>query len=160
MRKRKIAVIYHSQTLGNTRAAAECVAEGIKKAGKFQVLMANTNETRVEPAVLAECAAAAFGTPDYFSYPAGGLKVFIDDWLIAKRAGAEGIEGLPVALFVTHGGGGAAKGPFEKLFERIGPRVGQTVMVKGSPGTPEAEACRALGAELVAKAEEFLASGK
>jgi flavorubredoxin len=159
MRQRKIAVIYHSQASGNTKAAAEHVAEGIRGAGGFEVFMANTNEQRVDPMVLEECAGAAFGTPDYFSYPAGGIKVFMDDWLMAKSAGHEGIAGLPVALFMTHGGGGVAKGPFEDLFQRVGPQVGQTVTMEGRPGQAEAEACRKLGAELVRKAEEFLSAG-
>jgi flavorubredoxin len=157
MRSKRIAVIYHSQTLGNTKAAAESVAEGIRAAGGFEVLVANTNDRRVDPAVLADCAGAAFGTPDYFSYPAGGMKQFIDDWLIATRAGNEAIKGLPIALFVTHGGGGRAGKPFEELMRRIGPQVGETLMIKGKPGEPEADACRQLGAALAAEAEKFLA---
>ena len=160
MRARKIAVIYHSQAAGNTRAAAECVAEGIGQAGGFEVVLANTNEQRVDPVTLADCAGVAVGTPDYFSYPAGGLKVFVDDWLLAKRAGHEDIEGMPVALFMTHGGGGGARKPFEGLLGRLGPQVGETVVMKNAPGDQEAEACRRLGAELACKAEEFLADGQ
>jgi flavorubredoxin len=160
MRNRKLAVIYHSQAAGNTKAAAECLAEGIARVGDFEVVMANTNEQRVDPVLLAECAGVAVGTPDYFSYPAGGLKVFIDDWLLAKRAGHEDIEGIPVALFLTHGGGGRAKEPFEALFGRLGPQVGETLAIKNAPGEEEAEACRQLGAELARKAEEFLAAGQ
>ena len=157
MRQKKIAVIYHSQSLGNTKAAAECVVEGIQSAGDFEVVAFNTNDGRVDPALLAECAGVAFGTPDYFSYPAGMLKQFMDDWLIAKRKGNEEMEGIPVALFATHGGGGRVKEPFEGLFQRVGPPVGETLMIKGAPGDAEAEACRTLGAELAAKAEELLA---
>lgn len=156
MERSKIAVIYHSQTAGNTKAAAELVAEGIRDEGRFDVELHNTNEERVEPTLLAECAGVAVGTPDYFSYPAGGLKVFIDDWLIAKRADNEGIEGLPVALFMTHGGGGAARGPFEDLFQRIGPRVGETLSMKGHPQGDQVEACRELGRRLAAEAAQFV----
>jgi len=157
MRQRKIAVIYHSQSLGNTRAAAEQVVEGIRSAGEFEVAVFNTNDGRVDPALLAECAGVAFGAPDYFGYPAGMLKQFMDDWLIAKRKGNEDLEGIPVALFATHGGGGRVKEPFEGLFQRVGPQVGETLMIKGAPGEAEVEACRKLGAELAAKAEEALA---
>jgi flavorubredoxin len=156
MRCKKIAVIYHSQSVGNTEAAARHVIEGIE-AGGFEVEAHNTNDGRLDPAMLAECAGLAVGTPDYFSYPAGGLKVFIDDWLIARRGGNEEIAGIPVALFVTHGGGGVARGPLEELFRHIGPQVGETVMVKGGPGDSEAEELRGLGAELVRKAGELLA---
>lgn len=157
MKKRKIAVIYHSQTMGNTKAAAEHVVQGINSVGQFELFVANTNDGRVEPGVLSDCAAAAFGTPDYFSYPAGGMKQFIDDWLIATRAGNEAIKGLPISLFVTHGGGGRAGKPFEELMRRIGPQVGETLMIKGKPGEPEADACRQLGAALAAEAGKFLA---
>ncbi len=159
MGRSKVAIIYHSQQAGNTQAAAECVAEGARAAGDFEVVLFNTNEQRVDPAVLADCAGVAFGTPDYFSYLAGGLKVFMDDWLIAQRAGNEEINGMPVALFMTHGGGGRAKQPFEELCGRVGERVGETVAIKGRPGEEESELCRCLGALLVEKAAEFAEKG-
>ena len=160
MRKRKIAVIYHSQSAGNTTAAAEQVAKGIAEAGDFEIFAVNTNDARVRPSVLEDCSGVAFGSPDYFSYPAGGLKMFIDDWLIAQRAGNEKIKGMPVALFLTHGGGGAAQAPLEDLFRHIGPQVGSTLAIKGRPGSAEAAQCRALGAELARKAREFLEKGE
>lgn len=156
MHQKKISVIYHTHS-GNTAEAARHIVEGINRAGEFEVLMVNTNEERVEPAVLADCAAAAFGTPDYFSYPAGGMKMFIDDWLIAKRKGAEQPGEIPIALFVTHGGGGGARQPFETLFRRIGPQVGETVVVKGRPEDEQAEALRKLGEQLAREAQELLA---
>ena len=155
MRAKKIAVVYHSHS-GNTAAAARHIAEGIEQAGGFEVVLANVNEQRVDPAILADCAAAAFGTPDYFSYPTGCMKTFIDDWLIAKRKGVEQGE-IPIALFVTHGGGGAARGPFETLFRRIGPQSAETAMVKGKPEGEQVEALRKLGGELVREAQELLA---
>ncbi|MGD2174371.1 MAG: NAD(P)H-dependent oxidoreductase [Candidatus Brocadiaceae bacterium] len=157
MGRSKIAVIYHSQSQGNTRAAAELVAEGAKGAGGFDVFLANTDEERVDPALLAACAGVAFGTPDYFSYPAGGMKTFMDDWLIARRGGNEEIEGMPVALFMTHGGGGAAKEPFEELFQRVGSQVGETLAMKGRPGDEDAEKCRKLGELLAREAGKYAA---
>jgi flavorubredoxin len=82
--------------------------------------------------------------------------MFMDDWLIAQRAGNEDIKGMPIALFLTHGGGGVAKGPFEELFRHVGPQVGQTVTAKGKPGSAEADALRKLGAELAREAEKLL----
>ncbi len=156
MRQRKIAVVYHSQSAGNTEAAARHVIEAVE-AGGFDVEEHNTDQGRLDPAILAECAGLAVGSPDYFSYVAGGLKVFIDDWLIARRGGNEQIAGIPVALFLTHGGGGVARGPLEELFRHIGPQVGETVMVKGAPGEKEAQELRDLGAMLVKSAGELLA---
>jgi flavorubredoxin len=158
MAREAIALIYHSQSAGNTKAAAAHVREAIEKDGRFTVREFNTNDGRVDPAVLAECAGVAFGTPDYFSYPAGGLKMFIDDWLVAKRKGNEQIEGLPIALFLTHGGGGAARAPFEGLCQHVGPQVADTVMIKGHPGDEAAQACRALALQLVEEAVRFAES--
>lgn len=155
MGRDKVAVIYHSQSAGNTQAAAGLVAEGLREAGGFEVVMHNTNETRVDPALLAECAAVALGTPDYFSYPAGNFKQFVDDWLIACRQGNEDIQGMPIALFLTHGGGGRAREPFEGLCGRIGSQVGETVMVKGMPDTEASGACRELGRALGAAARDY-----
>jgi len=152
--KRKIAVIYHSQEAGNTRAAAELVAEGVREAGDFDVIMHNTNEQRVDPGILVGCAGLALGTPDYFSYPAGGIKMFMDDWLIAKHAGKTA-EGMPVAVFLTHGGGGKAKAPHETLCRRIGPQAGGTLSIKGKPDAEAAEACKALGRALAKAAQGY-----
>ncbi len=155
MNRTRIGIIYHSQSQGNTAAAAEQVARGAREVAELEVFLRNTYEEPVKPVVLADCAGVAFGTPDYFSYPAGGLKVFMDDWLIAKRQGNDRIEGMPVALFMTHGGGGAAKGPFEELFHHVGPQVGETVSAKGRPDEEQAEALRKLGAQLAQEAEAF-----
>ncbi len=155
MSRNRIAVIYHSQSKGNTAAAAQFVVQALREDGRFEATLHNTHEERVKPELLAECAGVAFGTPDYFSYPAGGLKMFMDDWLVAKRRGNEDIEGMPVALFLTHGGGGAARGPFKELFQRIGPQVDELVAMKGSPGEEEAEELRSLGHELAREAAEF-----
>jgi flavorubredoxin len=143
----KIVIIYHSQEAGNTKAAAELVAQGVKEAGGFEVVLRNTNDGRVSPDLLVGCAGAAFGSPDYFSYPAGGLKMFMDDWLFAKRAGKK-VEGMPVALFLTHGGGGHALEPLEMLCRHVGPQVGKTLSIKGRPTGKDADACKALGRAL------------
>ncbi|MFO7898930.1 MAG: flavodoxin domain-containing protein [Planctomycetota bacterium] len=143
-----ILVLYHSQEHGNTAAMAEAVAEGARAAGA-EVTVTNTNEARMAVDEYCGYDGVAFGTPDYFSYVAGGLKVFIDDWLIAKRGAApDGLEDKPYALFYSHGGGGKVREPFETLFERVGAKVGETVESKGAPDEPTLARCRALGAEL------------
>lgn len=146
-----VLVLYHSQEHGNTRAMAEAVAEGARAAGAT-VSLVNTNETRVGMDVYRRADAVAFGTPDYFSYLAGGLKMFLDDWLIAKRkpGGGEGLDGKPYALFYSHGGGGKVREPMETLFKRVGSKVGTTVESRGAPDAKTLDACRALGREIAA----------
>jgi len=153
--ERRIVVIYHSQEHGNTRAAAELVAGGVRESGDFELVIRNAGDGRLDPGILAGCAGAAFGTPDYFSYPAGTLKMFMDDWLFAKRAGNEAIQGMPVALFVTHGGKGHAVQGHETLFRHVGPQVGKTLVIKGKPEGEDAEACVALGRALAEAAERY-----
>ena len=144
----KALVLFHSQEYGNTAAMAETVAEGLRSGGAEATLF-NTNEGRFEIGRFAGFDCAAFGSPDYYSYIAGGLKVFLDDYHIAAgRDGVEGMKDKPYALFYSHGGGGKVRGPLEDLFERIGTKVGETVESKGKPDEAVLAKCRALGEEL------------
>ena len=143
----KVMVLFHSQEFGNTAAMAEAIAAGVREGGA-EAQLVNTNDARASVDEYRSADAAAFGSPDYYSYIAGGLKVFLDDWYIAKNENADGLTGKPFGLFYSHGGGGAVKGPLEKLFERMGTKVGDTVESKGSPSDAVRAACKALGEEL------------
>ncbi len=140
----KALIIYHSQQHGNTGKMAEAVADGF---GEGATLW-NTNEERFDVNKVPEYDCIAVGTPDYFSYMAGTLKTFMDDIYIAERNGVKGITGKPIGLFFSHGGGGRAKEPFEKLFNRLGDVVGETVESSGTPSAGTLEACRSLGKSL------------
>jgi flavorubredoxin len=142
-----ILVLYHSQEYGNTGAMAEAVGEGARATGA-DVTLVNTNEQRLDIEQYRRSDAAAFGSPDYYSYIAGGLKVFVDDWYIARRANRQGLENKPYGLFYSHGGGGRARGPLEELFSRMGTKVGETVASYGRPNDTVLEACRELGRQL------------
>jgi len=142
-----ILVLYHSQEHGNTGAMAEAVGQGAKKADT-KLTLVNTNRQRLDIESYRGFDAVAFGSPDYYSYIAGGLKVFLDDWHIARGANPDGLTGKPYALFYSHGGGGKVRGVLEKLFERMGTKVGRTVESKGAPGEQVLAACRELGAQL------------
>jgi len=142
-----ILVLYHSQEHGNTHLMAEAVAEGARAAGA-EVTLVNTNEQRMDIEAYRGFDAVAFGTPDYYSYIAGGLKVFLDDWFIACQKSRQGLENKPYGLFFSHGTGGRARGPFEELFRRMGTQVGEMVDVFRKPDEAALEACRALGRQL------------
>jgi len=142
-----ILVLYHSQEHGNTRMMAESVADGARDAGA-DVRLVNTNEQRLDIEDYRGFDAAAFGSPDYYSYIAGALKIFLDDWYIAKQFNPAGLGGKPYGLFYSHGGGGGVRGPLETLFKRMGEQVGQTVESVGRPGDDTLAACKALGAKL------------
>ena len=142
-----VLVLYHSQQHGNTAAMAEAVAEGAREAG-VEVTLVNTNEKRLDIEQYRSFDAAAFGSPDYYSYIAGGLKVFLDDWHIAKQSNPQGLVDKLYGLFYSHGGGGAVRDPLEKLFSNAGTKVGETVESRGRPDDTTLEACRKLGREL------------
>jgi NAD(P)H dehydrogenase (quinone) len=142
-----ILVLYHSQQYGNTEKMARAVAEGAEAAGA-SVTLFNANEGRYDVEQYRAFDAAAFGTPDYYSYIAGTLKVFLDDWYIAKGKEPAGMLDKPLGLFFSHGGGGAAQRPLEQLFRRLGPQVGDTVESLGDPSERVLAACRALGERL------------
>lgn len=142
-----ILVLYHSQQYGNTGAMAEAVADGAREAGA-EVKMVNTDEQRLDIEEYRRVDGAAFGSPDYYSYIAGGLKVFLDDWYIAKQSDPTGLEGKPYVLFYSHGGGGAVSRPMESLFEQMGAKIGQTVGSAGRPGDATLTACKELGGQL------------
>jgi multimeric flavodoxin WrbA len=142
-----VLVLYHSQEHGNTRLMAEAIAEGAKSAGAT-VKLFNTNEGRLDMEAFRAADTVAFGSPDYFSYIAGGLKVFLDDWFIAKGANPARLAGKSYGLFYSHGGGGAVRGPMMKLFGGIGTLVGDVIESNGKPGEKVLDACRALGKRL------------
>jgi len=146
-----LLVLYHSQEYGNTAAMAEAVGEGARAAGA-EVTLVNTNEQRLDIERYRRFDAVAFGSPDYFSYIAGGLKVFVDDWYIARRSNRQGLENKPYGLFYSHGGGGRVRGPLQELFSRMGSQVGETVESYGRPNDTVLRACRELGRQLAGAA--------
>jgi len=144
----KALVLYHSQEFGNTQEMAEAVAQGLREAG-CETKMFNTNEGRFDMTEFPQYDCVAFGSPDYFSYVAGGLKTFMDDHYIHDvRKGLKNLKGKPYALFYSHGGGGRVKEAMMSLFKRVGTLVGEPVGSHGKPSPQVLEKCRALGREL------------
>jgi len=147
-----VLVLYHSQEYGNTAAMAQAIAEGARAAGADTTLV-NTNEQRLDLDQYRRFDAVAFGTPDYWGYLAGGLKVFLDDWYIAGKSGRQGLENKPYGLFYSHGGGGSVRRPLEELFRRMGRQVGKTIESYGRPNRAVLDACRELGGKLAEAAK-------
>jgi flavorubredoxin len=126
---------------------AKAIAEGVGKEAELW----NVNEERFDVSKLSQYDAYAVGTPDYFSYMAGTLKTFMDDVYLAERAGEKGISGKPICLFLSHGGGGRAREPFENLFKRLGDPIGEMVESSGTPTEAVLKKCRDLGKKLVSE---------
>ena len=143
----KALVLYHSQEFGNTAAMAEAVAEGLRDDG-CEVDLFNTNEGRYDVTQFPQYDCVAFGSPDYYSYIAGGLKVFMDDHYIHDvRKGLKGLREKSYVLFYSHGGGGRVKGALQ-IFRRVGTLIGEPVESRGRPDQQVLEKCKALGKEL------------
>ncbi|MFC1713091.1 flavodoxin family protein [Candidatus Poribacteria bacterium] len=144
----KALVLYHSQEFGNTAPMAEAVAQGLRDAG-CEVDLFNTNDGRYDVTQFPQYDCAAFGSPDYYSYIAGGLKVFMDDhYIYDVRKGLEGLKGKPYALFYTHGGGGKVRDTMQGVFRRVGTLVGEPLGSRGKPDAKVVEQCKALGKKL------------
>jgi len=136
----KVLVVYHSQG-GNTKAAAAAVAEGASSvAGTETVLKEALKATKED---LLSCDALAVGTPDYFSYMAGGLKDFFDRTYYPTQGQ---VTDKPCGIFVTHGGGGKAVDSVESICRSFKFRiVGQPVLVKNAPDTKAKARLQELG---------------
>ena len=140
----KMLVLYHSQEYGNTAEMAKAVAVGAESAGAAVTLI-NTNEQRMDVEQYRTFDAVALGSPDYYSYIAGTLKTFLDDWYIARQSNPQGLEGKFYGLFYSHGGGGAVRKPLEELFRGMGTKVGETIGSHGRPDEATLDRCRKLG---------------
>lgn len=126
---------------------AEAFAEGIQEASAEPSLF-NASRGRFNIEDYRHFDAIAIGSPDYFSYVAGTLKTFLDDWFLAKSRNSEGLLQKPYALFLSYDGVGRARQSLEMLFSRLGSQVGNIVECNGEPDEIVLAACRDLGAKL------------
>lgn len=138
----KVLIVYSTMT-GNTKAAAEAIAEGARGAGATVVLK---NAPDAQPADLVGCDAVALGSYDAFSYMGGGLKEFLDRAFYPTQ---NQVTDKPYAAFLTHGGGGKAIASIESVAQSFKlKKAAESVLVKGKPDAKAAEALKALGAKL------------
>ena len=144
---KKILVVFCSMT-GNTKAAAEAVAEGARSAGAEVVVK---HGVQTQPADLLACDAVALGSYDAFSYMGGGLKDFLDRAFYPTQGQ---VTDKPYVAFVTHGGGGRAIGSIESVAGSFKlKKAADPVMVKGLPAGQAVADLKALGGKLVAAAK-------
>ncbi len=142
----KVLVVYCSMS-GNTRAAAEAVAAGAKKAG---ARVAIKTGTYAQPQDLLECDAVALGSYDAFSYMGGGLKDFFDRAFYPTQGL---VADKPYAAFVSHGGGGRAIQSIESIagYFKL-KKIAEAVLIKGKPDGKAITELKELGAKLAAAA--------
>ena len=148
----KILVVYHSMS-GNTEAMAQAVADGAASVAGTEVATKRALEAGVDD--LLACQGLAVGSPDYFSYMAGGLKDFFDRVYYPAQGK---VAGKPCAIFASAGG------PPTKVSEsiehivramKLAP-VGPAVGASGKPTQEVLADCRALGQALARTAQAHL----
>jgi NAD(P)H dehydrogenase (quinone) len=140
----KALVLFHSQQFGNTELMARAIGEGLKESGA-EVMLHNANGMRFNIENFRQYDCVAFGTPDYFSYIAGTMKTFMDDWYLKRNE--SGYTEKPYAVFYSHGGGGRVREHLD-LFSRVGEQIGQVVESRGKPTKNILEECWELGNKL------------
>ena len=143
----KVLVVYCSMT-GNTKAAAEAVAEGARSAGAQVAVKSGFDD---QPGDLQKCDAVALGSYDAFIYMGGGLKDFLDRAFYPTQ---NAVTGKPYGAFLTHGGGGKAIASIESIAQTFKlKKVADSVLVKGRPDAKAAADLKALGAKLARASE-------
>ena len=139
-----VLVVYSTMS-GNTKAAAEAVADGARSAGAKVTLKAAGD---AQPQDLVACDAVALGSYDAFSYMGGSLKDFLDRAFYPTQGK---VTDKPYAAFLTHGGGGAAIGSIESVAQSFKlKKAADPVLVKGKPEGPAITALKGLGSGLAA----------
>ena len=144
----KILVVYYSLS-GNTKAMANAIADGARAVQGVEVMVKTGLEATVED--LLGCDAIAVGSPDYFSYMAGGLKDFFDRSYYPSQGK---VTGKPCACF------GSAGGPptvvlelLDKMCRAFKMQVIGSVGCSGKPSQDIEQECRNLGRKLAQAAD-------
>lgn len=98
----KVAILYYTQT-GNTRAAAQLIAQGIGEVGDIEVRLIPLESAEEERPFIESAQCVVFGSPTYSASFAWQLKQWYDE-----RARTFGLSGKLAANFATgmHIGGG------------------------------------------------------
>jgi flavorubredoxin len=144
----KVLIVYCSMS-GNTKAAAEAIAEGAKTAGAQVTLK---ESSAAQPNDLLECDAVALGSYDAFSYMGGGLKDFLDRVFYPTQGQ---VTDKPYSAFLTHGGGGRAIQSIESIAQSFKlKKVAEAVLIKGKPEGQGVADLRALGAKIAAAGQK------
>jgi len=93
-----VLVVYHSLA-GHTKQMAEAVAAGARGVPGTEVILKTGLEATIDD--LLACDGIALGSPDYFSYMAGGVKDFLDRTYYPSQGK---VTGKPAVTFASAGG--------------------------------------------------------
>lgn len=142
-----IYILYYSKS-GNTKALAEKIYDKL-----LSIIQTNSNiniEIKELSKLLSipnsdaldnllKASAFIIGSPDYFEYPSGWIKVFFDEMYNHRNE----LRDIPVFGFISHGGGDeeTVKKHLRSLFDWMGFYIlGDIISVKNESSTKETEA--------------------
>jgi len=145
----KILIVYHSLS-GNTRKMAEAVAEGARAVADTEVTVKTGLEATIDD--LLACDGIAIGSPDYFSYMAGGVKDFLDRTYYPSQGK---VSGKPAVAF------GSAGGPADNILKILDQAMGwfkfkkaaESVGASGGVAPGALMECKELGRKLAEAAK-------
>ncbi len=114
MEKKKFVILYFSKE-GNTYQLAKRFWDIFREfiPNKYEIEMMKTQE--IDIGILRESIGIIVGSPDYYGYVSGQIKIFFDEILEYKKD----FKNKPAIGFITHGGGGEATKPLQTLFEHL-----------------------------------------
>lgn len=141
----KLLIVYYSR-FGSTEAMAEAVSEGASAAGATVSLKKAADAVADD---LLDCDAAAFGSPNYYSYMAGVLKDFFDRIYYDVRGK---VEDKPYGSFCSSGGSSTlALDSIDRVASLSSLRMKKVfdgVLATGKPSPDVLEQCKELGKKL------------
>jgi len=140
----KVLVVYHSLS-GNTRRMADAIAEGAKAVSGAEVVVKDGLDATIDD--LLGCDGVAFGSPDYFSSLAGGMKDFFDRTFYPSQGK---VTDKPTVLFGNAGGPATnILGALRKMAQIFKlHEVAEAVGASGAPTESVLQQCRQLGQAL------------
>lgn len=109
-----VYILYYSRS-GTTKMLAKRIHEIFTALlpKHLDIKLVATNEIDFES--LRKAVGYIIGTPDYFSYPAGQIKIFFDDMYEIRNE----MKDKPIFGFITHGGSGKAVKPLMDLCSSV-----------------------------------------
>lgn len=146
-----ILVVYHSLG-GQTKQMAEAVAAGAAKVSGTEVALKTGLEATLED--LLACDGVALGSPDYFSYIAGGLKDFLDRTYYPSQGK---VTGKPAVTFASAGGPPTVVlGVLDQALKWFKlEKVAESVGVSGKVSAATLAECEELGRKLAETVERI-----
>jgi flavorubredoxin len=147
MSTQTIYILYYSKS-GNTKALAEKIYDKLLSTTQnnsninieikeLSKLLSIPNSEALDN--LLKASAFIIGSPDYFEYPSGWIKVFFDEMYNHRNE----LRDIPVFGFISHGGGDeeTVKKHLRNLFDWMGFLIlGDIISVKNESSTKETEA--------------------